>query len=35
MISVLKKKLQMDAGNDKVQEWEILMWKYQQALPGS
>ena len=24
-----------DAGNEKVQEWETLMWKYQQALPGS
>ena len=22
-------------GNEKVQEWEQLMWKYQQALPGS
>lgn len=22
-----------DAGNPKVQEWEQLMWKYQQALP--
>jgi L-rhamnose mutarotase len=25
----------MDAGNPKVQEWETLMWKYQQAIPGS
>ncbi|HEY0177864.1 MAG TPA: L-rhamnose mutarotase [Pedobacter sp.] len=25
----------MDAGNPKVQEWETLMWKYQQALPGT
>ncbi len=24
-----------DLGNSKVQEWEALMWKYQQALPGS
>ena len=24
-----------DAANTKVQEWETLMWKYQQALPGS
>ena len=24
-----------DAGNPKVQEWENLMWKYQQALPGT
>jgi L-rhamnose mutarotase len=23
-----------DAANPKVQEWETLMWKYQQALPG-
>ena len=22
-----------DAANPKVQEWEALMWKYQQALP--
>ncbi|WP_316746945.1 L-rhamnose mutarotase [Pedobacter gandavensis] len=25
----------MDASNEKVQEWETLMWKYQQALPGA
>lgn len=24
-----------DAANEKVQEWETLMWKYQQALPAS
>lgn len=24
-----------DAANEKVQEWETLMWKYQQALPGA
>lgn len=30
-----EKKASMDAANDKVQEWEKLMWKYQQALPGS
>ena len=24
-----------DIANKKVQEWEQLMWKYQQALPGS
>ena len=24
-----------DASNDRVQEWEALMWRYQQALPGS
>ncbi|HEY0245264.1 MAG TPA: L-rhamnose mutarotase [Mucilaginibacter sp.] len=29
------KKNQMDAGNSKVQEWEELMWKYQQSIPGS
>ncbi|KQM77000.1 L-fucose mutarotase [Pedobacter sp. Leaf216] len=26
-------KAAMDAANPKVQEWEALMWKYQQALP--
>ena len=26
-------KSQADAGNPKVQEWEKLMWNYQQALP--
>lgn len=29
------KKNEMDEGNPKVQEWENLMWKYQQALPGA
>lgn len=28
-------KASMDAANEKVQEWETLMWKYQQALPGA
>lgn len=28
-------KLATDATNPKVREWEELMWKYQQALPGS
>jgi len=28
-----EKKAQMDEHNEKVQEWEILMWDYQQALP--
>ncbi len=28
-----EKKSKMDAENHKVQEWETLMWKYQQALP--
>jgi L-rhamnose mutarotase len=28
-----EKKTAMDAANTKVQEWEELMWKYQQALP--
>jgi L-rhamnose mutarotase len=28
-----EKKSQMDADNVKVQEWEVLMWEYQQALP--
>ena len=28
-------KAKADAANPKVQEWENLMWKYQQAIPGS
>ncbi|MGI4020769.1 MAG: L-rhamnose mutarotase [Janthinobacterium lividum] len=28
-----EKKAKMDAANPKVQEWEQLMWKYQQELP--
>jgi L-rhamnose mutarotase len=28
-----EKKSAMDDGNEKVQEWESLMWKFQQALP--
>lgn len=28
-----EKKSGMDADNKKVQEWETLMWKFQQALP--
>ena len=24
----------MDASNQKVQAWENIMWKYQQAIPG-
>ena len=28
-------KAAMDADNPKVQEWEKLMWKYQQAIQGS
>lgn len=27
------RKAEMDKANAKVQEWEKLMWKYQQALP--
>ena len=30
----LEKKAKSDATNPKVQEWETLMWKYQEALPG-
>lgn len=26
-------KAQMDASNPKVQEWEMMMWKFQQPLP--
>ena len=28
-------KAMMDATNPKVQEWETLMWKFQQSLPNS
>ncbi len=28
-----EKKAKMDADNQKVQDWEVLMWEYQQALP--
>lgn len=28
-----ERKAAMDAANTKVQEWEALMWKFQQALP--
>ena len=30
-----ERKAAMDAANEKVQEWENLMWNYQQALPKS
>lgn len=30
-----EKKAAADTANDKVKEWEQLMWKYQQALPGA
>lgn len=30
-----ERKGEMDASNPKVQEWEELMWKFQQALPNS
>lgn len=30
-----ERKQMMDAGNPKVQEWEELMWKFQQAPPGA
>ena len=30
----LERKAKMDVANKKVQEWEQLMWKYQDALPG-
>src|SRR5579871_1227824 len=30
-----EEKLKADAANPKVREWEELMWKYQQPLPGS
>lgn len=28
-----EKKALMDASNEKIQDWETLMWKFQQALP--
>jgi L-rhamnose mutarotase len=28
-------KAALDMANERVQEWEALMWKYQQALPGT
>jgi L-rhamnose mutarotase len=30
-----EEKAKADAANPKVQEWENLMWKYQQALPAA
>ncbi len=30
-----EKKAEADAANPKVQEWETLMWTYQQALPSA
>ena len=30
-----EEKQKADEVNPKVQEWETLMWKYQQALPGA
>jgi L-rhamnose mutarotase len=30
-----ERKAGMDAVNTKVQEWEQLMWKFQQSIPGS
>lgn len=30
-----ERKGEMDASNPKVQEWEELMWKYQQSIPGA
>lgn len=30
-----EKKAVMDKEHEKVQEWEELMWKFQQALPGA
>jgi len=30
-----EKKTSLDHSNQKVQDWETLMWKYQQSLPGS
>lgn len=30
-----EQKATLDEEHEKVQEWEALMWKYQQALPGA
>jgi L-rhamnose mutarotase len=30
-----EEKSRMDSSNSKVQEWEALMWKYQEALPNA
>lgn len=30
-----EKKAEIDSSSQAVQEWETLMWKYQQAIPGS
>lgn len=30
-----ERKNEMDACNPKVQEWETVMWKYQQIIPGA
>lgn len=30
-----EKKAALDTANPKVQEWETLMWRYQQALPAA
>jgi L-rhamnose mutarotase len=30
-----EKKAAADKDNSKVREWEELMWKYQEALPGA
>ena len=30
-----EKKAEMDLANDRVQEWEMLMLKYQQPIPGA
>lgn len=30
-----ERKSELDQSNEKVQEWEQLMWKYQKALPNS
>jgi len=30
-----EQKSKMDQENEKVQEWEKLMWKYQSAIPGA
>lgn len=34
-VFTFSKKAAMDEGNTKVQEWEDLMWKYQQPIKGA
>ncbi len=35
MASTFEAKAQADEKNPRVQEWENLMWKFQQSVPGA